>query len=173
MNILLSVLMRSALVIALTGLLVNCSDPNSPNTTNGSANSSIGTYDLRLDMPALMNNVLEPVADVLWDYAGWVDDINTGYEELYPKTDEEWLMVQQKAAQLIEAGNVLAMPGRAVDNDGWITYSNALSTAAALAYEAAQTQNREDFFQAGAQIYSVCSACHQSYNPSISRFASE
>jgi mono/diheme cytochrome c family protein len=36
-----------------------------------------------------------------------------------------------------------------------------------LAMEAAAAQNKEDFFQAGAQIYSVCSACHQAYSPDI------
>jgi mono/diheme cytochrome c family protein len=32
---------------------------------------------------------------------------------------------------------------------------------------AAEEQNEEEFFQAGAQIYSVCSACHQGYSPDI------
>ena len=168
-------LVRSALIIFAAGLCISCSEqgaPSASNTVSPSAAPADSSYDLRLDMQDFMNNVLEPVSDVLWDYAGWVDDINTGYEDLYPKNDEEWLLVKQKAAQLIEAGNALALPGRAVDNDAWINYSNALSTAAAFAYDSAQTQNREDFFQAGAQIYSVCTACHQGYNPEISRFAS-
>lgn len=36
-----------------------------------------------------------------------------------------------------------------------------------LAMEAAAARNKEDFFQAGAQLYSVCTACHQAYNPDI------
>ncbi len=152
-------------------LMMACSDQASTQVANST--HATPNFDLQLDMQEYMNYVLEPVADVLWDSAGWVDDIRTGYEELYPETDEEWLFVKQKAAQLIEAGNSLALPGRAVDNDGWLTYANALSTAAALAYRSADTQNQEDFFQAGAQIYSVCTACHQTYNPEISRFASD
>ncbi len=152
-------------------LMLACSD--SGTTQVSPLNTANTQYDLQLDMQEYMNHVLEPVADTLWDSAGWVDDIHTGYEELYPETDEEWLAVKHKAAQLIEAGNSLALPGRAVDNDGWLTYTNALSTAAAFAYRSAETQNQEDFFQAGAQIYSVCTACHQTYNPDISRFASE
>jgi len=154
-----------------TSLLIACGE--SSTTPADTLSSQPSPYDLQLGMQAFMNFVLEPVSDVLWDSAGWVDDIHTGYEELYPETDEEWLLVKQKAAQLIEAGNALALPGRAIDNDGWITYANALSTAAALAYRSADTQNQEDFFQAGAQIYSVCTACHQTYNPAISRFASD
>ena len=68
---------------------------------------------------------------------------------------------------IIEIGNMLALPGRAVDNDAWLTYAQGLSQAGALAMEAAAVQNNEDFFQAGAQLYSVCSACHQAYNPEI------
>lgn len=164
-----TVLVRSALAVVAAGLFIGCSEPSTPSASTA---ASAEQYDLRLDMKAFMDDVLDPVSDVIWDYAGWIDDVNTGYEELYPKNDEEWLLVKQKAAQLIEAGNALALPGRAVDNDGWITYANALSTAGALAYESAEAQNREDFFQAGAQIYSVCTACHQGYDPSISKFAS-
>lgn len=162
---------RFTTLLLATSLIIACSESGTtPVNTAPTANTQ---YDLQLDMQEYMNFVLEPVADILWDSAGWVDDIHTGYEELYPETDEEWLAVKQKAAQLIEAGNSLALPGRAVDNDGWLTYANALSTAAALAYRSADTQNQEDFFQAGAQIYSVCTACHQTYNPEISRFTSE
>ncbi len=157
------------LVLAITALGACGETP--PESSTGDTDAT--AYNLQLDIKGFMNMVMDPVSDVLWDYAGWVDDVNTGYEELYPETDEEWLLVQQKAAQLIEAANALALPGRAVDNDGWITYSNAMATAASLAYAAAQSRSKEDFFQAGAQIYSVCSACHQSYNPEISRFTQQ
>ena len=57
------------------------------------------------------------------------------------------------------------------DDDAWLIYSEGLSDAGLLAMEAAAEQNEEDFFQAGAQLYSVCTACHQAYNPDInSRF---
>ncbi|MCB1649533.1 MAG: cytochrome c [Pseudomonadales bacterium] len=161
------ILIHGGLILLGSGVLAACSpQASSPTDTMAQADR----YDLQLDMKAYMNMVLDPVADILWDHAGWVDDVNTGYEELYPRNDEEWLMVQQGAAQLIEAGNALALPGRAQDDDGWVTYANALSQAASLAYRAAAEQNQEDFFQAGAQVYSVCSACHQTYNPEVSRF---
>lgn len=161
------VLIHGSLILLGSSLLAACAPQESPQIQ---ATADANRYDLQLDIKAYMNMVLDPISDVLWDYAGWVDDINTGYEELYPTSDEEWLMVQQRAAQLIEAGNALALPGRALDDDGWITYANAMSEAASLAYNAAISHNEEDFFQAGAQIYSVCSACHQTYNPEISKF---
>jgi hypothetical protein len=146
-----------------------CSEAPAPAASSPAPSAS--AYNLSLGMRDFMNLVLEPTADVLWDSAGWVNDIETGYQELYPTTDADWDMVRQRAAQIVEAGNALALPGRAVDNDAWITYANALSAAGAMAMEAAAVRNQEDFFQAGAQMYSVCSACHQTYNPEISRFA--
>lgn len=159
---------RSVFALLLL-VLCACSEAPAPQAANPTPADSTA-YNLSLGMRDFMNLVLEPTADVLWDSAGWVNDIETGYQELYPTTDADWDMVRQRAAQIVEAGNALALPGRAVDNDAWITYANALSAAGAMAMEAAAVRNQEDFFQAGAQMYSVCSACHQTYNPEISRF---
>lgn len=124
------------------------------------------TYNTELNVQELMALVLEPASDILWDSGGWVVDAS-GYEELYPTTDDGWEYVRAQAAIVVESGNMLALPGRAEDSDAWMIYSEGLSTAGLLAMEAAATQNKEDFFQAGAQLYSVCTACHQAYNPEI------
>jgi hypothetical protein len=160
---------QRSLFALLVFALCACSEAPAP---QASSPAPAPAYNLALGMRDFMNLVLEPTADVLWDSAGWVNDIETGYQELYPTTDADWDMVRQRAAQIVEAGNSLALPGRAVDNDAWLTYANALSAAGAMAMEAAAVRNEEDFFQAGAQMYSVCSACHQTYNPEISRFVS-
>ena len=110
--------------------------------------------------------VLEPAADTLWESGGWVLDA-AGYEELYPTTEEGWDYVYAQAAIVVESGNMLALPGRAEDNDAWMIYSEGLSDAGISAMEAAAARNEEDFFQAGAKLYSVCTACHQAYNPEI------
>ncbi|MES3008482.1 MAG: hypothetical protein V4751_12005 [Pseudomonadota bacterium] len=167
---------RSMLLLVALALLAGCSEQ--PTGSNASANPSASTspehsaYDTSLNIRDFMNLILDPTADVLWDSAGWVDSRESGYEELYPTTDEQWDYVRRNAALIIEIGNMLALPGRAVDNDAWMTYAKGLSQAGTIAMEAAAVQNKEDFFQAGAQLYSVCTACHQAYNPEItSKFA--
>jgi hypothetical protein len=117
-------------------------------------------------MKEVMSLVLEPAADTLWDSGGWVLD-SSGYEELYPTTDDGWAFVRAQAAVIVETGNVLALPGRAEDGDAWMIYSQGLSEAGVMAMTAAAAQNEEDFFQAGAKLYSVCTACHQAYSPDI------
>lgn len=155
----------SAALLATAG----CSDSETAALPGAAAGPS---YNTTLNMVDFMNLVLEPTADVLWESAGWVNSIESGYVELYPTNDEEWENVRRHSAMIIELGNALALPGRAVDNDAWVTYANGLSNAGILAMNAATEQNQEDFFQAGAQLYSVCTACHQGYNAAVSRFTS-
>ena len=146
-------------------LLVGCSNDQSDELAAAEA-----VYNIQLDTQQIMSLVLEPASDILWDSAGWVMDA-AGYEDLYPTTDEGWDFVRAQAAIVVESGNMLALPGRAEDSDAWMIYSEGLSEAGLLAMKAAAEQNEEDFFQAGAQLYSVCTACHQAYNPDInSRF---
>jgi len=145
-----------------------CSAPEETSVETVSAD-----YNTSLSVTEIMNLVLEPASDILWDSGGWVMDA-AGYEELYPTTDDGWAYVRAQAAVVVESGNMLALPGRAEDNDAWMIYSNGLSEAGILAMEAAAVQDKEAFFQAGAQLYSVCTACHQAYNPDIlNRFDDE
>ena len=163
MQILASALSKTTLILLVGGFLATCS---APDETEAAAQAGGPAYNTSLDVTQLMNLVLEPASDILWDSGGWVLDAS-GYEALYPTTDEGWAYVRAQAAIVVEAGNMLALPGRAEDSDAWLIYAEGLSEAGILAMEAAATQNEDDFFQAGAQLYSVCTACHQAYNPDI------
>ena len=155
--------LRTGLISLLIAGFTACSPAENVEEEAVSVNSN---YNTSLNVQELMALVLEPASDILWDSGGWVVDAS-GYEELYPTTDEGWEYVRAQAAIVVESGNMLALPGRAQDNDAWMIYSEGLSEAGVLAMEAAASQNKEDFFQAGAQLYSVCTACHQAYNPDI------
>lgn len=153
---------KATLAVALSLFLAACAPQEEAADTTVTESS----YNTELNVQELMALVLEPAADILWDSGGWVMDA-AGYEELYPTTDDGWAYVRAQAAIVVESGNSLAIPGRAEDNDAWMIYSEGLSEAGVLAMEAAAAQDKEAFFQAGAQLYSVCTACHQAYNPEI------
>lgn len=155
---------KISLTLLLSLLLLACSGPEESNETAGGDDSF--SYNTQLNVQQIMALVLEPASDILWDSGGWVMDAS-GYEELYPTTDDGWEYVRAQAAVVVESGNMLALPGRAPDGDAWMIYSEGLSDAGILAMEAAAAQDKEAFFQAGAQLYSVCTACHQAYNPDI------
>jgi hypothetical protein len=159
-----------ALCLAPLLIMAACSEQQSTAT---SQSSTVSPYNITLDMQALMALVVEPVADTLWSTAGWVMS-DAGYEELYPTTDEGWGFAYNQSAMIVEIGNMLALPDRVQNRDTWLTYSQALSKVGEMAMKATAEQNKEDYFQAGAQLYSVCTACHQAYNAEIvSRFISQ
>jgi hypothetical protein len=115
-----------------------------------------------VDFKQLMQWVIDPAADVIWDS---VQTIITekGTKEIAPQTDEQWAGVRNSAATLAESGNLLMMEGRARDNKEWMTAARRLSTSASHALKAAEAKQVDALFTAGEEIYHACDGCHQRY----------
>lgn len=120
------------------------------------------TYRPVGDMAQLMAGVVEPAAEVIWDAVGVIVDAE-GEHQLAPQTDEEWLAVRSAAYTIAESGNLLMMPGRALDQGAWITMSQSLVEMGERAIEAADARNLDAVFDVGAEIYYVCTNCHGTY----------
>lgn len=119
-------------------------------------------FKTTLSMHEMMTWYLEPAADVIWDSAGFVIT-ESGEVDLQPTTQEGWDNVRNNATVVAEAGNLLMMPGLAVDALDWQDYSVGLIDAAVSARKAAMNKDAEALFEAGGQIYNVCRACHNRY----------
>ena len=119
-------------------------------------------FDTTLDMKTLMTHVIEAAAEVPWDSAGEVVTAE-GTRELAPVDDEGWYRVEAAGATLAEAGNLLLLPGRDPGKADWIQFSRSLSAMGHAVMAAAQARDKDALFQAGADLYSVCVACHQGY----------
>jgi len=118
-------------------------------------------FDPEMSVHELMEWILNPAAEVIWDSAGTIITAE-GHEELAPTTDAGWHDVERAAATLSEAGNLLMLPGRAAGDD-WIGYAQALVGAGRLAREAAGAQDADALFDAGGHLYQVCRGCHDQY----------
>lgn len=143
---------------ALTALLVlttGCGEQQAQQQSDGPP------YQLAVDTRETMQWILEPLADVLWDSAGFIIDAQ-GEEDLSPTTEEAWNNVVYAAATLSEAGNLLMLPGRSAGDD-WNEYAAGLVTAGKGAMDAALQRDAEALFDAGGNIYQVCRACHNQY----------
>jgi mono/diheme cytochrome c family protein len=121
-----------------------------------------------VDTGTLMESFIEPSADVIWLSVGTIVTA-AGEEHIRPKTEEEWTNVRNAAVAVSEAGNLLMMEPRALDADEWMRLSQAMVDTGAEAIKAADAKDPDAMFEAGAQIYAVCSNCHAKYDPSISR----
>jgi len=114
------------------------------------------------DVKELMNWVLDPYSDVIWEAVGSITD-ESGTKELAPETDEEWTNIRNAAAVIAESGNLLLMPGRARDQDDWAKHSHALTKAAQAVLAAAEAKDTESLFTTGGDMYLVCTECHSQY----------
>ena len=65
----------------------------------------------------IMLSIIDPEADVLWNAVATIVSMS-GTEEREPRTDEEWTAVRRSAIQLVEATNLLRVPGRLVAKPG-------------------------------------------------------
>ena len=126
-------------------------------------------YQPTMDMRQMMNWVLDPAADVLWGSAGAIIT-KEGEQDLSPTTEEGWHYVRNTAALVAEVGNLLKMPGyaRTTEPDGpadpaWLGFSQALTDVGGVARAAAEAQDADALFDAGAALYQVCLGCHQHY----------
>lgn len=82
-----------------------------------------------------------------------------------PTTDDQWVSVERAALMLAESGNLLLVPGRAVDEGEWSRFSHMLIDTAAQAYAAAQAKDIDGVSEAGNAIYEACEGCHKKYLP--------
>ena len=114
------------------------------------------------DVGQLMVTILEPAADFYWDAVGTIIDFS-GTLEIAPSSDEEWELVRNAAYVMAESGNLLMMEGRGANDEAWRAMSLAMVQVGQLAIEAAEAKNTDAVFDAGAEVYAVCSACHAAY----------
>jgi plastocyanin len=135
----------------------------------------------------IMVSIIDPEADVLWNAVATIVSA-AGTEEREPRTDEEWTAVQRSAVQLVEATNLLRVPGRLVARPGeksenprielhpetiqkliaedpvtWTALVDRLHDAALPALNAVNARNAKGLFDAGEKIENACEACHQHY----------
>ena len=66
---------------------------------------------LTMDMQDLMNWVLNPAAEAIWDSAGYVITAE-GETDLSPTTEDGWQQVEAGAAMVAESAHLLTVSGR-------------------------------------------------------------
>lgn len=136
----------------------------------------------------LMDSIIDPSADALWQAVGTIIDKNEGTVELLPKTQEEWLDLRRAAVRIIEGGNLLMMPRRQAapagvksetpgvelepaqitalirkDRKSFDAFAKALQGLGLEALRATDTKNAELLMDVGARMDNVCESCHRTF----------
>ncbi|HWE53358.1 MAG TPA: hypothetical protein VG273_26430 [Bryobacteraceae bacterium] len=110
------------------------------------------------NMSRLMIDIIYPTSDAIF----YVDRDE-------PKTDLQWNTLASNALILAESGNLLMMPGRARDQENWITDSKLMTDAGAAAYKAARAKDIEGVRAVNDKLYQSCVACHTQYRSDYPR----
>src|SRR5215467_5857987 len=174
---------------ALLTVLTACS--SAPSTTpkpSTSATSSGGPeYRPTATIKDLMDAEVDYNADWLWDAVS-TETSAQGVMDRRPRTDDDWKEARYHALALLEATNLLQMPGRAVSKPGeksenpgieegpeeikalmdadratWINYARGLYDSTKLVLDAIEKKDAEQMLDLGDQLDQACENCHMHY----------
>ena len=106
--------------------------------------------------------MLDPSADAVWGSVGTIVS-SAGVEERKPRDEKEWDALLVHAVTVAETGNLLMLPGRAVDGDEWMARAESLRTAGREAVLAVAARDSAGVLTAGERITDACDRCHQTY----------
>jgi hypothetical protein len=110
----------------------------------------------------IMAGITGPASTVVYNAVGTI--INSeGIKEIAPQNDEEWSVVANSAAALVESGNLLLIGNRVLDNGDWITMTRAMIDAGTVALKAAEAKSTEGVLGSGGDINATCDNCHAKY----------
>jgi hypothetical protein len=174
-----------SVILSTVLLLVACSPGARPASGEPITASLTSRFLPKASLQQLMNLQIDPAADFIWGSVGTVIT-RAGTENREPRTDAEWQAVRDHSIALIEATNLLLIPGRRVaerefpsDAPGVLSSSEiehkiererAAFDAFAIALRKVGLQvllaaDRKDvaaLSEAGEAMDGVCEACHVS-----------
>lgn len=135
----------------------------------------------------IMDSIVDPGADYVWESVETIVSAR-GIEEKMPRTDEEWKQVRRHAIMLLEATNLLQIPGRHVakpgekaddpkvelapdvieeminkDRASWNKFAQALHDATMAVFKAIEAKDAQALLNNGDQIDTACEKCHLQY----------
>src|SRR6185369_16719063 len=183
------IVMRKHLLIALTGISVLFLGACSQQAQQApqAAPQAQAEYRTTATVKDIMDSMVDPGSDYIWDAVETVVSAK-GVEEKAPHTDEEWKEVRRHAIMLLEATNLLQIPGRhvakagekaddpkvelapdqieakiAMDRSKWIGFAHGLHDATMEAFKAIEAKDSEGLLNAGDGIDNACEKCHLEY----------
>jgi hypothetical protein len=164
------------LVFPLFSLLASCAAPAPPSD-----------YNIVATIKDIMDSMVDPSADYIWESLGTEVDAE-GIHEKRPQNDEEWKEERRRAVLLVEAANLLVMPGRKVakagekaenpevelgpeqiealinkDRPTFIKLAREFQQTAIDQLKAVDERNVQELLQIGGDLDTRCENCHKVY----------
>jgi hypothetical protein len=186
--------MRKYFLFSAAGILLllaagcKSSEPAAPATPAATAAAADAPqYRPTSTIKDIMDSEVDPSADYIWDAVATVIS-EKGIEEKFPKTAKDWAEIRRKAITLVEATNLLIMPGRMVAHPGeksenpgielspeeinavldkdrgtFVKHAMILNDAAMEVLKAIDAKDKDKILDGGAAIDEACESCHKIY----------
>jgi hypothetical protein len=180
--------MRNLLIIfAVVILLSGCAQQQQPAQTAQAGDPAAPQYITTATVKDIMDGVVDPSADFIWESVATIVSAE-GVTERKPRTDEEWAEVRRNAIRLLEATNLLMIPGRHIarpgqkaedpkieltpekieeavnkDRASWNNFAKGLHEATLAAFNAVEKKDSEELLLTGDGIDQACEKCHLLY----------
>ena len=141
-------------------------------------------YIAQFSIEEIMESIVMPAAQAVWDAVA-VNVTEKGIIETKPQTDEDWEKLRWQAVTLVEATNLLIVPGRRAAHPGaksenpgaelepeqiqalvdkqrpsFVAHAHVLHEAAMSALRAIDARNIDGISEAGGTIDEACESCH-------------
>jgi uncharacterized protein with PIN domain len=144
-------------------------------------------YNTVATIKDIMDSAIDPAADYMWESIR-TEVGEDGIVERRPQNDEEWKEERRKAMILVEAANLLMMPGRTVakpgdkseapevelspeeiqklidkDRDTFIRLAKEFQQTAIEQLKAVDERNIPELLRTGGDLDTRCENCHRVY----------
>lgn len=157
---------RSGVLAAGTVLLIACGGaaPEQAAQPVPEADAAPLTAKPEVSINAVMVSLVDHAGHNLWDVER---------EGKAPKTDDDWLLVQEHAVQMAAAGPAITVGGTGstdaawVKSPSWHTYAQQMSDAGVAALNAAKAKNLEALVVANGRLVESCESCHKAFKPDL------
>jgi hypothetical protein len=178
-------------------LLVSCTDNDGepavmgavaePQTPGAIAAGDYAEFDTTFTIRDVMNTLIDPNADALWNAVRFEID-EAGEHEVFPVTDADWDLHRRQAIAMIEGANALMIPGRRVAPEGattefpeyeyqpaeveqklredrlsWLAFNQGFQASVRDVISAIDARNVDRFSEAAGFVDAACEACHSQY----------
>jgi len=144
-------------------------------------------YTTTASIKDIMQHIVDPAGDLVWESVSVVVDTK-GVHETIPRTDEDWAKARGGAITLIEASNLLMIPGRHVAKAGekseapgvelepsemealivkdlpsFYKRAGALHDVATKTLQIIDAKDVKALYEVGEELDKACENCHRQY----------
>jgi cytochrome c556 len=184
--------MRKYLLFSLVVVLLpfGCSKPrlaSESETVSADTSTPQPQYRPTSSIKDIMDSMVDPSAGYIWDAVATVIT-EKGVDERFPKTPDDWAEIRRKAITLVEATNLLIMPGRKAaqpgeksdypgielspeeidaalqkDRNKFIGHAMTLNDRAMDILKAIDAKDKDAVLDRGAALDAACESCHKIY----------